>query len=340
MAQQAFFGADVGASGQVKAALRQGTAVEGPHEFAAAGSPTLAPVLADAARKLAAGRPLARGCVAVAGRVRDGACRLTHVDWPDVAERTLSAELGFPVRLVNDLEAHVRAAASLYLPGEGLVPPAARQTLHARRDAGPVLRVVAVGMGAGLGVGRAYRRGEAERFTLLDSEGGHFPFGPQTPAQDDLLAYLRARVGATVTYEHVLSGRAPRLVYGFLRDEHPEAESAAVREALAVPGADVAAVISDAARRGDALSGMTLSLMAEVAAQYAAAVALHENADVVAFSGGVAQKNVQWLRPRVFERAFRAHGLKAAQLADVEVILLTERYTAVLGALALAQEGS
>lgn len=330
------FGADVGASGVVKACYGQAGGHEEPKEFEAAGEPELGPALRRAADKLAGGRGVTRACVAVAGRVRNGACRLTHVDWPDVTERSLAERLGAPVRLVNDLAAHARHVAGLYESGAA---ERGVRVLHPRAAPGNVERVVAVGMGAGLGIGRAFRRGDAP-FEVYDSEGGHARFGPAPGPQDDLLAHLRAHVSGFVSYEHVLSGAGLPRVYAFLRDQQPRAESPDVRRRLAEPGADAGRVIGDGATAGDYLCGATLALIAEVAAQFVADVALHENADVVVLCGGVAQKNPQWFTPHVLQRAFRQHGLKRDDLAHVEVGLLKERYSAVYGALAIARDGA
>jgi glucokinase len=137
--------------------------------------------------------PLAGACFAVAGPVIDGRVRITNGGL-SFAEDVLTAQLGAPVRLVNDFYALGMAVPGLrHLERIGGVPAA---------DGHRQVKAL-IGPGSGLGMGILIP--EPDGWRALPSEGGHADLAPGNHLEQEVLGVLRARHDP-VCWETVLSG--------------------------------------------------------------------------------------------------------------------------------------
>ena len=121
--------------------------------------------------------------------------------------------LGAPVALANDFVAAAH--------GIDLLRPEDVATLQAGE---PEPRAPQLVIGAGTGLGVAYRVWQGDRYAVIGGEGGHAGFAPADERQADLWRALHARLGR-VRVEHVVSGPGLVRIYDFLRQGRGEARS-------------------------------------------------------------------------------------------------------------------
>jgi len=143
---------------------------------------------------LAGDRPRA-ACLAVAGPVRDGRARLTNAGWT-----VDPADFGFPVRLLNDVEAMA-----------GAVSPEGCTVLQGGERRG-TLAVIAPGTGLGFAFAVGGR--------AAPSEAGHAGFAPRDDRERVWAEFLRERFGG-VSRERACSGSSYPLLEEFAGGEAP-----------------------------------------------------------------------------------------------------------------------
>ena len=148
----------------------------------------------------------------VAGPVIGGVAKITNLPWM-ISEAALSARLGAPVRLLNDLQATALGALA--------IPPASWHVLQDGSVApGATIAVIA----PGTGLGEALLVFDGVRYMALPSEGGHADFAPGNDEEVELWRFLRAKYGSHISYERVLSGNGLGDVYSFCRARSGVAE--------------------------------------------------------------------------------------------------------------------
>ncbi len=263
-------------------------------------------------------RPAAAG-VAVAGPVRDGACRATNLPWL-VETVALERALGCPVTLVNDLEA--LAWALPWLPGEAFatVFPGAP---------GAAGNLAVVGVGTGLGVAGLVWDGA--RHLPFATEAGHAGFAPADEAEWGLVRELSARYGRA-SRERVVSGP------GLVELARLEARRTGARPGWLGDG-DPAAV-SRAAAAADPVAVAAVGRFVRALGRVAGDVALELGAaGGVVLAGGVALRLRRWLEGPAFREAFLAKGRMRPLMERVPVRLLLEERAGLLGAARRAVAG-
>ena len=260
----------------------------------------------------------------VAGPIDGDRVRMTNRPW-EIDGAALAARFGIgQVRLVNDFV----AAAN----GIALLDPA---DVFALQPGEPVARAPQVVLGAGTGLGVAFRIWQAGRYEVLAGEGGNSGFAPATPEQCELWRHIHARTG-WVGVEQVVSGPGLLNVYEFLCAR--DAGSGSLPAARLQEGTDKAAAIVELAlNANDPLAAKALDLFIEAYGAAAGDFAL----DVLAqggvyVAGGIAPRIVSRLRLGGFLRAFRSKGRFAERLARIPVYVVTNAALGVLGARAIA----
>jgi glucokinase len=261
-------------------------------------------------------------CFSVAGPVIDGRAHLTNLAW-DLEEAALGQSITVPgVTLINDLKAIAYAVPHL-TPEETVVINAGQPSARSP------MAVVA----PGTGLGEAFLIWDGHKYIACPSEGGHADFGPTSPLQADLWAFLTARF-RRVAYERICSGLGLPNVYDFLRSQNPGAEkpafAAALRDAADPTPLIVDAAIDDAAR--NPLAAQTLRIFVDVLGAEAANLVLKVMASGgVYLGGGIPPRIVPQLRDGAFMRAFTGKGRFAdlMQNTPVHVIMVN---AALLGA--------
>ncbi len=260
----------------------------------------------------------------VAGPIDGERVRMTNRPW-EIDGAALAARFGIgQLRLVNDFV----AAAN----GIALLEPA---DLVALQPGEPVARAPQVVLGAGTGLGVAFRVWQSGRYEVLAGEGGNSGFAPATPEQCELWRHIHARTG-WVGVEQVVSGTGLFNVYEFLRARN--AGSAPLPAAGLNDGDDKAAAIVELAlKAGDPLAGQALDLFIEAygaaAGDFALDVLAHGGVFV---AGGIAPRIVSRLKIGGFSRAFRSKGRFGERLARIPVHVVTNTSLGVLGARAIA----
>lgn len=271
-----------------------------------------------------------RAAVGVAGPVVDGRCVATNIPWivdeRDVKEAS-KAEAAF---LLNDLEIMANGIAAL--SGEDLV------TLSpGRRDP----RGNAALLAAGTGLGEALLFFDGKRLVPSACEGGHTDFGPRSPDEAALLAWLAARHGH-VSYERIVSGPGLEAIYEFLSErdrrpgvKEPEALAAARREKR------LSAAVSEQALNGlDPVAVAALDVFVSAYGAEASNLALKGMATGgVYVGGGIAPKILPKLTDGSFLRAFRDKGRLTPVVEAMPVHVIVNERTSLLGAARYAVSG-
>ncbi len=255
------------------------------------------------ARFLGSERP-ASACFAVAGPVAGNRADLTNLPWT-LDGHALTAELGFPVCLINDFEA----------VGYGIdaLGAADLETLQASEPQPQGVRAV---LGAGTGLGEGFMVWQGDGYKVFPSEGSHADFAPADERQEGLLHYLREKYGH-VSWERVVSGPGLADIYAYLGGG--AADPAAIAEA-ALSGSDGAAV--------EALEIFISAYGAE--AGNLALKLLPKGGLYVA--GGIAPKILLKLKDGGFMQTFRAKGRFAGLLATIPVHVVKNPNVGLLGA--------
>lgn len=164
----------------------------------------------------AAGGRVHAACLGVAGPVTGRRVQMTNLPWCVDAD-ALSQQLGgVPTRLVNDFHAAAR--------GTEAVAADELLTLQPGCGAGPVEPGHQLVIGAGTGLGVAWRVWDGHRHLVVPGEGGHVGFAPLNAVQDRCLARLRPRLGRVVA-EHIVSGPGIVNLYRCLLAEQGQADA-------------------------------------------------------------------------------------------------------------------
>lgn len=250
-------------------------------------------------------------CIGVAGPVEGSRVQVTNLPWLlDAGE--LSRVLGSaPVLLLNDFAAAAHGIEAL--------DPAALVTLQPGE---PLAHEPQLVLGAGTGLGVAFRIWTGERYHVVPGEGGHCGFAPADATQAALAASLRARFGRVIL-EHVVSGPGLARIHAFLGERGAEAEPAQVARAALEDGDP------------DALAAVDLFLACygAVAGDFALACLARGGVFV---AGGVAPKLLPRFHAGGFIAAFCDKGDFAPLAARFPVRVVTDERLGLLGALAAA----
>jgi glucokinase len=265
-------------------------------------------------------RPISNASLGIAGPIVNGQVRVTNLPWI-VDKRTLSAELGASVTLLNDLE-----AVAWGIPSLGVEDLVTLNTGAPTRHG--ALAVIAPG--TGLGEGFLVWHGAA--YVPCASEGGHSDFAPSNTIEMELLSYLLTRY-EHVSYEWVCSGIGLPNIYYFLRDSGRYPEPDWLRTELAA-AKDVTPVISRAAEAGKAeICVETLRLFVTILGREAGNLALKVLATGgVYLGGGIPPRILPFLRQASFIQAFTAKGRFSALLAKMPLHVILNPEAGLFGA--------
>ena len=260
-------------------------------------------------------------CFGVAGPVSDGRVHMTNLDWV-LDEREVSRLIGgVSVRLVNDFEAAARGIdamgeADLLCLQQGSVQSPAHQLV----------------MGAGTGLGVAWRLQVDGRHRVFPGEGGHMRFAPASEVQDRCMPWLRRELGGSVVVEHVVSGP------GLVRLHSAMAQDlGAPPEALA--GLTAKDVMQRATSGQDEVAARALDEFMLAYGSAVGSVALVSMARGGVFlAGGLAARWPQCMQQGAFMRGFRLPGPYQAMLASWPVHIVLNPDLGLLGAALLARD--
>lgn len=253
--------------------------------------------------------PLTAACIAVAGPVSRGTAALTNRGWHFDAAG-LSARLGAPVTLINDL-----AALGHALSGLG---PAASQPVWAPRpaDTNPNGQSLVLGLGTGVNACAVIATGA--RPAVMECEAGHQSL-PHSVVQL-LVARLGHLPADFPSCEELFAGRGLARLHGALHG-------------TALDGAAIAA----AHGAGDPAAAETLDLFARAMGAWTQDVALqYLPRDGLWLAGSVARSVFDLGQGPAFLSTFTAPKRFSNLIRGVPVRLLTDDMAALAGCLAAA----
>ena len=266
------------------------------------------------------GWSISKASLGIAGPIVNGCVQVTNLPWV-VDARTLSADLGAPVIILNDLTAI--ALGIPFLEAQDLT------TLNAGTPA-PNGAIAVIAPGTGLGEAFLIWNGNA--YVPCASEGGHTDFAPTNPTELQLLSYLRSR-HEHVSYEWVCSGLGLPNIYEFLRDtrRYPEPEWLKTELSRAK---DPTPIISQAAVAGKAeICVETLRLFVSILGSEAGNLALKVLASGgVYLGGGIPPRILPFLKDASFMQAFTAKGRFSEMMAKVPVHVIRNPEAGLFGA--------
>ena len=275
------------------------------------------------------GERVSRGCLGVAGPIRNQRVRTTNLPWRIDAQR-LSRKTGVPhLRLINDFAAVGYGIEMLNRRDLRTLQPG-RAVRH-----GPI---AVIGAGTGLGEGYLTWDADSERYEVQASEGGHATFAARTPAEWGLYRYL-ARKHGHVSYERVVSGPGLVAVYHYLAGTRPRLARKTI--AAEMRQSDPAAVVSRHGLAGtDRLCVKALELFVRVFGGQASNLALTVlSTGGVYLAGGIAPRIIKALTGGLFLEAFRDKGRLTPVVRRMPVHVIMNKDVGLLGAAAVAARG-
>ena len=249
-------------------------------------------------------------CVAMAGPVRDGAGRLTNLDWEvnrDILHEATGADT---LAVLNDLQAQGHAvghidAANLteILPGQPASPQSAR---------------LVIGIGTGMNAAPVYRLGD--RTLVPPAEAGHATLALRTDEEMRLFSYISQKHDS-VGVEHFLSGRGFERIYNWLcvEDGKPEAD---------MPPAEIMTALERGEPRAARAVTMFSRLMGRVCGDLALITLPFGGIYLI---GGVARHFGPHLLDNGFQDGFREKGRFSTFMDQFPVHLVTDDFAALTG---------
>jgi glucokinase len=253
---------------------------------------------------------VAGACLGVAGPIEGRRVAVTNFPW-EIDAAALEAILGAPVALVNDFVAAAH--------GIDLLPPDDVATLQAGE---PEPRAPQVVIGAGTGLGVAYRFWQGDRYTVIGGESGHAGFAPANGQQADLWRTLHAALGR-VSVERVVSGPGLVRIHDFLRVGRGDPRTPE----------EIASGVDPVAR---AAVDLFLECFGAAAGDHALAILARGG---VFLAGGIAPRILPQLHTGPFLGAFNAKGVHAPLAARFPVRVVLSDRLSLLGAAKLAPGG-
>ncbi|MEG3175279.1 glucokinase [Sphingomonas sp. RB3P16] len=266
------------------------------------------------------GRDLPRAAaIAVASPISGDVIKLTNNPWvirPPLIKERLHVD---SFVLINDFGAVGQAVAQvdhgdfLHLCGPDVPFP----------DHGVI---TVCGPGTGLGVAQVLRT--AERYHVLETEGGHIDFAPLDGIEDALVKRLRQNY-TRVSAERIVSGPGIVAIYETLADiEH-----------RSITRLDDKAIWSAALEDGDSLAVTALDRFCLSLGAVAGDLALAHGANGVVIAGGLGLRLKDHFRKSGFAERFAAKGRFQNRMSTIPVKLITYPQPGLFGAAAAyAQE--
>ncbi len=145
-----------------------------------------------------------RAAVAIAGPVKDGAGRLTNLNWEFDKDTLAQVSGAGRSAVMNDLQAQGHAL--------GHIDQANLVTLKQGADENPNAAMLVIGVGTGFNCAPVFQTAKG-RF-VPPSEAGHLTFAARGADQWDLSQFLEAKLGH-VGVEDILSGRGMERCYAW-----------------------------------------------------------------------------------------------------------------------------
>ena len=254
----------------------------------------------------------------VAGRVVGGVAQMTNLAWTINASELAQALTLDHVEIINDLAAAAAALPAMNVEDAQLLWPCATPV----RNVG-IRRCAIVGAGTGLGIASAQISDDSVR--VLDTEGGHTAYAPQTAQENAMAQALYARL-ERVSWECVVSGPGLVNVYRALQDDGIDSLEPTPEQ-----------IISHAHNGSDRRSNLAVALFSQALAAVAGdCVLMHGAWDGIYLMGELLKSTRPWLEHPDFRSRFMDKGPFAGAMANVPVRLISHSQPVLLGAACIA----
>lgn len=256
----------------------------------------------------------------IAGPVFDGEVQATNLPWT-ITESSLSNDLNFPVKILNDLAA--TAYAVPFLEADELIA-----VNPGKKPAQGTIGVIA----PGTGLGEAYMIWGGDRYRAFASEGGHADFAPTNELQTRLLMYLHKQF-EHVSYERVCSGKGLVNIYKFLQSEHILLEPDWLREQINNAKDPAPLITKSALGKSADIAIETMNQFISILGSAAGNMALKlMSTGGIYLGGGILPRILPLLESDVFMSSFTAKGRFQDLLKDIPVYLIKNPEAALFGA--------
>lgn len=259
-------------------------------------------------------------CIAVAGPIVNNTCHATNLPWV-IDANVLAERLQMKqVELMNDLEANAHGIYELTEKDFVTI----NQGLKKKNGNVGVIS-------AGTGLGEAGIIWEDRKMRPFASEGGHCDFSPNNPIQRELLAHLSTKF-EHVSYERVLSGQGLQNIYEFLRDAKKMEEPKWLADSFKT--GDLPAIVSEHGLKGETeICVEALNIFTDIYGSESGNLALKLMATGgIYIGGGIAPKMIEKLSEPRFLDAFLNKGRLRAVLETIQIKVIMNDKTALLGA--------
>jgi len=263
--------------------------------------------------------------LALPGVVDENRAVLTNLPWL-IQKQALRDEFHFDdVFFMNDFQASASGISSLDAADKIVLNPGEL-----------VAGGVQVAVGAGTGLGVAWRQKNKTTYSVNATEGGHIDFAPVNSVQIKLLEFLQTRF-SHVSYERLLSGAGLSIIYEFVVKNKTIGDKQTRTSRHGQMCKQRAAWVVKQANAGDALASLSVSIFVEIYAAYIGNLALlFKPAGGLYITGGIAVKILPWMCSAEFINAYTDKGRMQALVKTINVTLVTNESVGVLGALSEA----
>jgi glucokinase len=294
-------------------------------DFSSQQSPGLEPLVQEFLQGCGVADRPDRACFAVAGPVHEGRVKITNLPW-HLDSVSLAESLGIArVSLINDFEGVAYGIAHLDAKDFAILQAGGEEE-HGNR----------VVLGAGTGLGQCVMTWCGDGYHVHATEGGHADFAPRNEREISLLNAL-LQTHSRVSYEDLLSGRGLAAIYHHLCTID---DTGVASQLDLLQADDAAAAISEYAKQGDTLAKSAMKLFMSIYGAHAGDLALAIRATGgVYVAGGIACKNLEFMKSGEFLQAFRQKPPMTALLERMPVRVVLNDDVGLLGAAAFALRG-
>lgn len=278
-------------------------------------------VIGDFVNQHCQNMPISAACFGVAGPVitdsNGQTASITNLPW-QMDSNALATQFNLNrVRLINDFEAVGYGIDDL--PESELV---CLQKGEAQAGANQLV------IGAGTGLGVAYRIWQNGQYRVIPTEGGHIDYAPSDEVQLEFAKFLINKYGRS-SMEFVLSGPGLANCYDFIANYESCADIAEVKQVLSAadPAAAVAALAGESRLADEALN-LFINCYGTQAGNFAlASMALGG----VYIAGGIAPRMEERLHGDLFKAGFNRKGKMASLMNHIPIKLVMNTQVGLIG---------
>lgn len=287
-------------------------------------------------------RKIKAACLAIAGPVLQGKCKITNLAWAELDEEKLQQDLGIEkVSLINDFVAQ----------GYNIVLDKNKEIYTLQEGNFDLNSPIAI-MGAGTGLGKAFAIPiRDDNFKVFPTEGGHGDYAPRNELENRLLSSLRPKYQSicqekfnlsqpqikmlSLDEEAILSGSGIIDIFHVLKADF---ESSLAEEILSQLPEKQAEIISISANnKTNQLAEKTMEVFIEVYGAIAGNFALN----LLCFgglyiAGGIAAKNIDLIKEKktLFLDAFNSKvRVNPALLQQIPIHIILNELSGLNGAI-------